>query len=88
MSKELAKAYELHEVEDRIYDFWLKEKFFHGFNPDKKPYTIVRFPPPKKTFLPASFAGYPDPLETDAGLFRLVAARHGAMLPLPPRRKL
>ena len=49
MSKELAKAYEPHEVEDRIYDFWLKEKFFHATpDPDKKPYTIV-IPPPNIT---------------------------------------
>ena len=28
MSKELAKAYEPKEVEDRIYDFWMKANTF------------------------------------------------------------
>ena len=49
MSKELAKAYEPKEVEDRIYDFWMKGKYFHaGVDPKKKPYTIV-IPPPNIT---------------------------------------
>ncbi len=49
MSKELAKAYDPHEVEDRIYHFWLDEKFFHAQpHPSKKPYTIV-IPPPNVT---------------------------------------
>ena len=30
VSKELAKAYEPKEVEDRIYDFWMKGKYFHA----------------------------------------------------------
>ena len=42
MSKELAKAYEPREVEDRIYDFWLQGGYFHAeVDPEKKPYTIV-----------------------------------------------
>ena len=49
MSKELAKAYEPKEVEDRIYDFWLSGGYFHAeVDPDKKPYTIV-IPPPNIT---------------------------------------
>ena len=49
MSKELAKAYDPKEVEDRIYDFWMKGKYFHAeVDPKKKPYTIV-IPPPNIT---------------------------------------
>ena len=49
MSKELAKAYEPKEVEDRIYDFWMKGKYFHAeVDPKKKSYTIV-IPPPNIT---------------------------------------
>ena len=29
MAKELAKQYDPKNVEDRIYDFWLKGKYFH-----------------------------------------------------------
>ena len=49
MSKELAKAYEPSEVEQRIYDFWLSGKYFHAeIDPNKKPYTIM-MPPPNVT---------------------------------------
>ena len=49
MSKELAKAYEPREVEDRIYDFWLQGGYFHAeVDPEKTPYTIV-IPPPNIT---------------------------------------
>ena len=49
MSKELAKAYDPKEVEDRIYDFWLDGGYFHAeIDPKKKPYTIV-IPPPNIT---------------------------------------
>lgn len=49
MAKELAKAYEPKEVEDRIYNFWLKGGYFHAeVDKDKKPYTIV-IPPPNIT---------------------------------------
>lgn len=49
MAKELAKAYNPKEVEDKIYDFWLDGKFFHAkLDKDKKPYTIV-MPPPNIT---------------------------------------
>ena len=47
--RQLAKVYDPHEVEDRIYQFWVKGNYFHaGVNPDKKPYTIV-MPPPNIT---------------------------------------
>ncbi len=49
MDRELAKAYEPQEVEDRIYDFWMQGGYFHAEpDPDKKPYTIV-IPPPNIT---------------------------------------
>ncbi len=49
MAKELAKQYDPKNVEDRIYDFWLKGKYFHAkTEDDKKPYTIV-IPPPNIT---------------------------------------
>ncbi len=49
MAKELAKQYDPKNVEDRIYDFWLKGKYFHAkVENDKKPYTIV-IPPPNIT---------------------------------------
>ncbi len=49
MAKELAKQYDPKNVEDRIYDYWLKGNYFHAKNePDKKPYTIV-IPPPNIT---------------------------------------
>lgn len=49
MAKELAKSYNPQEVEDKIYDFWLKGNYFHAqVDKDKKPYTIV-MPPPNIT---------------------------------------
>ncbi len=49
MAKELAKSYNPKEVEDKIYDFWLKGKYFHAeVDPEKKPYSIV-MPPPNIT---------------------------------------
>ena len=47
--REIAKNYDPKQVEDRIYAFWLKNKYFHGVpNKDKKPYSIV-IPPPNVT---------------------------------------
>ena len=47
--KELAKQYNPEEVEDRIYDMWLKGSCFHAeVNPNKKPFTIM-MPPPNVT---------------------------------------
>ena len=49
MAKELAKSYNPKEFEDRIYDFWVKNNYFHAeVDKDKKPYTIV-MPPPNIT---------------------------------------
>ncbi|MCS7230291.1 MAG: valine--tRNA ligase [Candidatus Kryptonium sp.] len=47
--RELAKAYNPQEVEDKWYEYWLKNGYFYAkVNPDKKPYTIV-MPPPNIT---------------------------------------
>lgn len=49
MNTELAKAYEPQEVENRIYDFWMKGGYFHAeVDENKKPYSIV-IPPPNIT---------------------------------------
>ena len=49
MAKELAKAYEPAQFENKIYDFWMNNGFFHAeTDKDKKPYTIV-MPPPNIT---------------------------------------
>ena len=49
MSKELAKTYDPKGLEDRIYQKWLDNKYFHAeVNRDKKPFTIV-MPPPNVT---------------------------------------
>lgn len=49
MAKELAKAYNPQEVEDKIYDFWIEGNYFHAeVDKNKKPYTIV-MPPPNIT---------------------------------------
>ena len=49
MAKELAKAYEPKEVEDRIYQYWLDGNYFHTeVSKTKTPYTIV-MPPPNIT---------------------------------------
>lgn len=49
MSKELAKTYDPHGLEDRIYEKWLEKKYFHAeVDHSKKPFTIV-IPPPNIT---------------------------------------
>ena len=49
MSKELAKTYDPHGLEDRIYKNWLDKKYFHAeVDHNKKPFTIV-IPPPNIT---------------------------------------
>ncbi len=49
MAKDLAKVYDPKEVEDKTYDFWLKNKYFAAkCDKDLKPYTIV-MPPPNIT---------------------------------------
>ncbi len=49
MSKELAKTYDPKGLEERLYQKWEKNGYFHAkVNPDKKPFTIV-MPPPNVT---------------------------------------
>ena len=49
MEKELAKAYNPGEFEDRIYRFWEESGFFHAeIDQNKKPYAIM-MPPPNIT---------------------------------------
>ena len=49
MSKELAKTYDPHGIEDRLYQKWLEKKYFHAeVDYSKKPFTIV-IPPPNIT---------------------------------------
>ncbi len=49
MTKELDKLYDPQKVEDRIYDFWVDNRYFHAeVDETKKPYTIV-IPPPNIT---------------------------------------
>ena len=49
MRKELEKTYDPKQVEDRIYDMWIKGNYFHAEpNPEKTPFTIV-IPPPNIT---------------------------------------
>ncbi|MBQ0042698.1 MAG: valine--tRNA ligase [Lachnospiraceae bacterium] len=49
MSKELAKTYDPHGLEDRIYSKWIEKKYFHAeVDETKKPFTIV-IPPPNIT---------------------------------------
>ncbi len=45
----MAKNYDPHQMEDRIYANWLEKKYFHAEpDPEKKPFTIV-IPPPNIT---------------------------------------
>lgn len=45
----IPKTYQPQEFENDIYEFWLKNKYFHAEpNPNKKPFTIV-LPPPNIT---------------------------------------
>ncbi len=49
MSKELAKTYDPHGIEDRLYEKWMERKYFHAkVDRSKKPFTIV-MPPPNIT---------------------------------------
>lgn len=49
MKKELEKTYTPNEIEDRLYQKWIKNRYFHAsVNKDKKPFTIV-IPPPNIT---------------------------------------
>lgn len=49
MIKELDKVYDPSQVEDRLYNKWLENKYFHAqIDKSKEPYTIV-IPPPNIT---------------------------------------
>ena len=49
MSKELAKNYDPKAMENRIYNKWISNKYFHAeVDKKKKPFTIV-MPPPNIT---------------------------------------
>ena len=49
MRKELAKTYDPHGLEDRIYENWEQKKYFHAeVDYSRKPFTIV-IPPPNIT---------------------------------------
>lgn len=49
MHRELEKVYDPAQVEDRTYQFWEENGYFHAeVEPEKKPYTIV-IPPPNIT---------------------------------------
>ena len=49
MSKELAKTYDPHGMEDRLYQKWMEKKYFHAeVDHSKTPFTIV-IPPPNIT---------------------------------------
>ncbi len=73
--KELEKTYNPADIEDRLYQKWLDNKYFHadaerGRREGKKPFTIV-MPPPNITgqlHMGQYDAGYPDPLQENAGL--------------------
>jgi len=45
---EIASKYNPAEVEDKWYQYWLKNKYFHSEPDDREPYTIV-IPPPNVT---------------------------------------
>ncbi len=49
MKKELEKTYNPNDIEDRLYEKWIKNRYFHAqVNKNKKPFTIV-IPPPNIT---------------------------------------
>ncbi len=49
MSKDLKKAYDHSQVEEKLYQRWMERGYFSAHpNPDKKPFTIV-IPPPNIT---------------------------------------
>ena len=49
MSKELAKTYNPKEIEDKTYEKWCENKYFHAeIDRSRKPFTTV-MPPPNIT---------------------------------------
>ena len=72
MSKELAKTYDPKGIEERLYQKWMDNGYFHAkVNPDKKPFTIV-MPPPNVTG--QLHMGHSHPFQENAGLRSTVAA--------------
>ena len=56
--KELEKTYDPAAIEDRLYEKWLKGKYFHAeVNRSRKPFTIV-MPPPNITGQPLTLSPY------------------------------
>ena len=49
MSKELAKTYDPKQIEEKLYERWCENKYFHAeVDRSKKPFTTV-MPPPNIT---------------------------------------
>ena len=49
MSKELAKTYDPKQIEEKMYEKWCENKYFHAeVDRSKKPFTTV-MPPPNIT---------------------------------------
>ena len=75
MSQNLEKTYNPKEIEDKLYQKWCENKYFHAeVDRSKKPFTIV-MPPPNITgklhmghALDNTIAGYSDPLQENAGI--------------------
>ena len=69
MNKELAKTYNPKEIEEKLYEKWCENKYFHAeVDRSKKPFTTV-MPPPNITGKAAygtcarqHIAGHFDPL--------------------------
>ena len=49
MSKELAKTYDPHGIEDRLYQKWLDKKYFHAEVDESKKSITIGIPPPNIT---------------------------------------
>ena len=60
MSRELAKTYDPKGIEDRLYEKWLRKKYFHA----EVDHRAAAYGPCAGQY----HAGYSDPLQEDAGL--------------------
>ena len=47
--KELSKAFEPADAEKRLYDYWLKNKYFHAQDASEAPAFSIVIPPPNVT---------------------------------------
>jgi len=45
---QIPSKYDAKQVEDKWYDYWMKNDYFHSEPDDREPYTIV-IPPPNVT---------------------------------------